>query len=94
MLALGIDPQYILDDMELYEAEQSLGAGLYKDMYLMAALRQMAFLNLSVWTSEDVDMLSLMPLPFDEKTEEKEPADFDTSALYEESKHLAKTMRL
>lgn len=93
MLALGLPPAYILDDMEIYEAEVALGAYRFKDMSILGAIRQGAFISVSPYLSGDVDIQALMPLPFDEEQEEQEEdagEPFDPASLYELSKNIAK----
>lgn len=94
-MALGIAPSYILDEMPLYEAQQCLGAYEFKDAYLLTAIRQSTFLNLSVWTSEAVDMHELMPLPFDKKENKVEDkTEINTAELLERSKDLVKGIKI
>lgn len=76
--------------MELYEAEAALGAYKYKDMGVMGAIRQGAFISVSPYLTEEIDITALMPLPFDEESEsDGEP--FDPLKMYEISKEIAKT---
>lgn len=91
MIALGLPPAYVLDNMELYEAETALGAYKYKDMGILGAIRQGAFISVSPYLTDDIDIQTLMPLPFDEEKETKEETEpFDPSTLYEFSKSIAK----
>lgn len=94
MLALGLPPAYILDEMEIYEAEVALGAYKFKDMSILGAIRQGAFISVSPYLSGDVDIQALMPLPFDEEREEdeEEGEPFDPSKMYELSKNIAKNI--
>lgn len=91
MASRGYPPRYVLDEMELWEAEVALQGAVYGNMHILTALRSIATILANQWGGE-FRPTDLMEFPWDADFVDTPPegeSNFDHKALLERSKNLS-----
>lgn len=91
MLRCGIDPGYVLDNMELYEIEALIDNLWMKDKESWEQARLQAYITAQVNFTKHIDMKDILTFPW-EKEEKIEDTQEEKEALMKEIKEWEKIM--
>lgn len=71
VMQLHYPPQYVLDQMQMYEAQVAMKYGYYAYKDIWEAGRLNAYMTAQVNSTRRLDMTEMLPFPWEEKEEEK-----------------------